>query len=117
AHIRSYLAATEQEFTRRIEDMGQGSSTYELDVSSNETIKLVAERFDGRLSFNFTGTSPGETLFLTDSTTIGAAIGTTLSLLKTDFPINSGVFARFDVKAPRGSLVNATFPRPLFLGH
>jgi N-methylhydantoinase B len=115
--IRSYLQATENEFSRRLDEIGQGNSFYEYDISDKETIKLKTEHHDSHFSFDFSGTSPGHTIFLTDSTTIGAAIGATLSLLRDNVPINSGVFSCFDVKAPRGSLVNAAFPSPVYVGH
>lgn len=117
ARMKKYIQCSETAFKRRLDDMGEGSGFSELDITPNETIKLKLEHHDSHFNFDFTGTTSGETLFLTDSTTIGVAVGTVLSLLNQDVPINSGVYSHFDVKAPKGSLVNAAFPRPLFLGH
>lgn len=116
-NIKSYLQATSREFERRIEDLAEGSRSIEMAISPKETVRLKLDHIDGHFHFDFTGTSSGEDLFLTDSTTIGTVIGATLSLLNQSIPINSGIFSRFDVKAPRGSFLNAAFPRPLFLGH
>jgi len=115
--IKKFLQETEKAFVRKAEEITGGSQQIEMHVSPTEVIKLNLEHHDGHFNFDFTGTSGGQSLFMTDSTTISVVIGTTLALLNEDIPINSGVFACFNVKAPRGSLLNSTFPRPVLLGH
>ncbi len=114
---RHYLRDSEQAFHSRLDELPEGVGTSEIDVSGKESIRLKAEIRDGHIFLDFTGTTAGQTLFMTDSATIGAAVGTFLSLLKSDIPINMGVLSRFEIKAPKGSLVNSSFPRPLYLGH
>jgi N-methylhydantoinase B len=115
--IRAFLDATEKELNRRLSEIGEGVGSAEIILSPKETLKLKVEHHDNHFTFDFTGTTPGSTLFLTDSATIGTVVGSTLSLLRENVPVNSGIFSHFDVKAPRGSLVNSAFPRPLGLGH
>ena len=115
--IKSYLQDTEQEFSRRIDEYREGLATVELALTAKETLKLKAEHREGHWIFDFAGTSAGVTVFMTDSATIGAAIGTVLGIMNIDAPLNSGVLTRFEIKAPRGSLLNSAFPRPLYLGH
>ncbi|MCB0349940.1 MAG: hydantoinase B/oxoprolinase family protein [Bdellovibrionales bacterium] len=115
--VKAYLKASETEFLRRLDEIGEGATTVEVELSNKETIKLKAEHRDDHFTFDFTGTTAGETVFLTDTATIGTTIGTVVSFLKHKVPLNSGIFSRFDVRAPRGTLVNSSFPRPLYLGH
>lgn len=115
--VKAYLKATETEFLRRLDEIGEGTCNLEIELSEKELLKLKAEHRDDHFTFDFTGTSVGEAIFLTDTATIGSTIGTVVSFLKDKVPLNSGVFSRFDVRAPRGSLVNSSFPRPMSLGH
>jgi N-methylhydantoinase B len=117
AQIKSYLHDCEHEFRKRVEEFREGTGQSELHIGPKEQIKLRAEVHEGHFLFDFAGTSPGESLFMTDSATMGAAIGTVLSILRLDAPLNTGVLSRFEIKAPRGSMVNSAFPRPLYLGH
>ncbi len=115
--VRQYLEATEQGFNRQLDDVGEGTSTAELQISPTQTLRLRIEHHENQFNFDFAGTTAGDGLFLTDSAVIGAVIGVTISLLGLDIPINSGLFKRFDVKAQRGSLVNSAFPSSVALGH
>ncbi|OFZ12436.1 MAG: hypothetical protein A2Z20_06745 [Bdellovibrionales bacterium RBG_16_40_8] len=117
ATVKAYCKVTENEFIRRLDEIGEGFGISEISINKNENIKLSADYHEGHFTFDFSGTSAGETIFLTDSVTFGTVIGATISLLEEGVPINSGIFSRFDVKTPRGSMVNSSFPRPLFLGH
>lgn len=117
ATVKSYLQQSEKMFVRRMEELGHGAASSEMDLSDNEMIRLKAEHLDGQFRFDFTGTTSGHSVFMTDWTTIGTTIGTTLAWMKEDIPINSGVFSRFDINVPRGSLLNSAFPRPVYLGH
>jgi N-methylhydantoinase B/oxoprolinase/acetone carboxylase alpha subunit len=115
--VRQFLADSEREFSRRVEELSEGVASYEIAVSAHEYIKLRSEIRDGHILFDFTGTTPGQTIFMTDSAIMGAAIGTFLSLLNQPIPVNTGVLSRFEIKSPKGSLVNSAFPHPLYLGH
>ncbi len=117
ANVREFLLNSEREFARQLEEISDGVGECDLDISDSESLHLKAEIHDGRVLFDFTGTTPGKNVFITDSSTMGAAIGTFISLMKRDIPINTGVLSRFEIKAPKGSLVNSTFPRPVYLGH
>ncbi len=115
--IKNYLQDTEHEFSKRIDEFREGTGAIELQISPTEAIKLRAEHRESHWLFDFAGTTPGATLFMTDSATMGAAVGTVLGIMNLDAPINTGLLNRFEIKAPRGSMVNAAFPRPLYLGH
>ena len=115
--IKEYLNTTTERFLKRLEDVGEGSTSIDYEISESELIRLKLEHHDGIFNFDFSGSSPGHRMFLTDTATFGVAVGATLSLLQENIPINSGVLSRFDIKAPRGSLLNSTFPRSIYLGH
>lgn len=117
ARLRDYLDATESEFHKRLEDVGDGAASSEINISSTQTLRLKVEHHEGHFNFDFTGTTSGDDLFLTSSATIGVAVGVTISLLHLNAPINSGLFKHFDIKNQRGCLLNSTFPRSLSLGH
>lgn len=117
ATVRQFLTDCEREFAHQLDEFSEGVGTSELDLSESETIRVKAEIHDGSVHFDFTGTTPGKSIFITDSCTIGTAVGTFISLFKAEVPVNTGVLSRFEIKAPRDTLVNSSFPRPLFLGH
>lgn len=115
--IKDYLLSTSQSLTKSFEELGEGSGSVEIVLGDDEFIKLKVDHIDAQFHFDFTGTSIGQRLFMTDAAVFGAIVGTVLSYLKIDSPINSGAFSLFDVRAPKGSQVNSGFPRSVFLGH
>jgi len=115
--LRQFLSESGKEFGRIIDELSVGVGTYELGISPNETIKVRAEIHEGQVFFDFTGTTAGQNVFMTDSATMGAAVGALISMLGKSIPINSGVLSKIDIKSPKGSLVNSAFPRPLYVGH
>lgn len=72
-----------------------------------------------RLSFDFAGSSPQTDGFVNCSwgATVGCLSSVLSPILAWDLPLNHGVFAPFEVKAPLGSIVNPTPPAPVSNGH
>lgn len=67
---------------------------------------------DGRIVFDFTGSAPqvpgaiNATLSFTES----ACYAAVRALCQEDIPVNAGFFDAIEVRAPAGSIVNASFP-------
>lgn len=80
----------------------------------------VTLRLDGAGSaeFDFTGTAPQQPISLNATEAVTrSACAYVVRCLAGDVPTNAGCFAPMKVTAPRGSLVNATFPAPVVGGN
>jgi N-methylhydantoinase B len=117
AFVRNYLKHTEKLFVETINEWPEGEETLEEYYSDKEFIRLQIQLSSGSVKFDFTGSSKGERLFLTDSATYGICVGALMSMFPRHIPINSGMLSRIHIVAPRGSIVNASFPQPVRLGH
>lgn len=93
-----------------------GETSFECELTSGEVIRLKLELGPEGLQLNFSGTSSSTRLCLTDSATFGACLGALSAFLQRPLPMNSGLFSILHVESPLGSLLNAKFPSPTFLG-
>lgn len=89
------------------------------DVQEAVDIKLSLTVRDGRIDLDFTGTGPQISNFVNApiTTTQAAAVVSLLYVLPTDLPLNDGLLRRIAVRAPEGSLLNATYPAATFSGN
>jgi N-methylhydantoinase B len=114
--LQSYLEASRKKILSLIADEAFGDTEFESELRSGETLKLRLELNANGLILNFSGTSPSKRLCLTDSATFGACLGALSAFLRKALPMNSGFFSILQVESPVGSLLNAKFPSPTFLG-
>jgi N-methylhydantoinase B len=117
--LESYLEDTRKKILSLISEEAFGEAEFEAELRSGETLKLQLELNSYGLSLNFSGTSPSKRLCLTDSATFGACLGALSAFLQRtqkSLPMNSGFFSVLQVESPVGSLLNAKFPSPTFLG-
>ncbi|MCB0407822.1 MAG: hydantoinase B/oxoprolinase family protein [Bdellovibrionales bacterium] len=102
---------------KAISDITIGEAQIELSLrEQQEKIALCIEVFDDKATFDFTNTTASKTLHLTDTATLGACAGALYSCLNASIPMNAGTLKTIDVVAPQGSIVNAKYPEPVFLG-
>jgi N-methylhydantoinase B len=94
-------------FTDVMDDDGMG--TRDIPISVRIDVK------DGRIRFDFTGTSPQVTgnINVTLNATQAAVCYTLKALLDPDVPNNQGMLDLPEIVAPQGSLLNAAFPAPV----
>ncbi|MEM5299704.1 hydantoinase B/oxoprolinase family protein [Burkholderia sp. JPY481] len=73
----------------------------------------------GRLSFDFSGSSPQTDGFVNCSygALIGSVYSAVIPTLAWDIPLNAGVLAPVDIFAPSGTIVNPVPPAPVSNGH
>src|SRR5262249_27993520 len=94
-------------FTDVMDDDGMG--TRDIPISVRIDVK------DGKIRFDFTGTSPQVTgnINVTLNATQAAVCYTLKALLDPEVPNNQGMLELPETVAPPGSLLNATFPAPV----
>jgi len=94
-------------FTDVMDDDGMG--TRDIPISVRIDVK------DGKIRFDFTGTSPQVTgnINVTLNATQAAVCYTLKALLDPEVPNNQGMLELPEIVAPPGSLLNATFPAPV----
>ncbi|MBC5810698.1 MAG: hydantoinase B/oxoprolinase family protein [Candidatus Eremiobacteraeota bacterium] len=92
----------------------RGSTTVDA-LGEVLTIAVKATAKDGRLEFDFDGSSP-QSLLGINSTLVYTGVWCkyiTKCLVCPELPNNEGTFAPITVKAPVGTFVNPTFPAPV----
>ncbi|MBJ7331511.1 MAG: hydantoinase B/oxoprolinase family protein [Solirubrobacteraceae bacterium] len=112
---RRFLAAVEQLPAREgfgedvMEDTATGAGPFPIRAR-------IAKQPDGRVLADFTGTSPQAPapINCTFACTRAAVIGTLITMLDPDIPLNAGVTEMIEVVAPLGCMVNPTYPAPTF---
>jgi N-methylhydantoinase B len=114
---------THEELRRRILQLEDGTyqATDWVEFGASELYKLVCTLTvqDGSLCYDFTG-SAAQTQHWHNSHDfiIRAGLGRDLAAtIGQDLPFNQGLFDAFEVIAPKGTIVNATPPAPIGVGH
>lgn len=93
-----------------------GEAKVEIPIGPQQKIALRVEVGDEHVLFDFTNTTDSQVFHLTDSATLGACAGALFAVLNRNVPINAGSLRVLEVVAPQGSLVNARYPAPVFVG-
>lgn len=118
AHAHQLLAYSRKRLEAALRWWPEGSFAFE-DHEDHDgltdrrvPIRVEISIADGRITFDFTGSSPqvpgaiNATLSFTES----ACYAAVRALCGEDIPVNAGFFEAIDVRAPEGSIVNASFP-------
>lgn len=114
--IKNFMTQSKDQCQKLLNEEPYGETTMESRLQSGEVLKLRLEHSSSGLLLNFSGTSASKRLCLTDSATFGACTGAVLAFLQKNIPLNSGLFSLLQVESPLGSLLNARYPSPTFLG-
>lgn len=115
--IAEFHTTCEQRAKKYVSDISIGEAYREIALEfASEKLCLHLEIQDSKAIFDFTRTTNSATLALTDSAVVGACAGALYSCLSQAVPINSGALRTIEVKTPKGSLVHAKYPAPVFLG-
>ncbi len=112
---RRFLAAVERLPARAatgedvMEDTATGEGPFPIRVQ-------IEKQPDGTVVADFAGTSPQALapINCTYASTRAAVIGSLITMLDPDLPLNAGVTRLIDVRAPLGCMVNPTYPAPTF---
>lgn len=115
--LAEFHSTAEERARNVVSEMTIGEALTEISLGgTNEKLCLKIEVLEDKVIFDFTKTTPSKNLHLTDSAVIGACAGALLSTLTTDLPMNAGAMRCLDVITPKGSMVDAKYPEPVFLG-
>lgn len=114
--IKDFLKYSNKSAQEALEELSDGESKVDFELTQNEKLKLKILVNRGRVKFDFSGTDMGRTHYLTFAATFGACVGALFAFTRKEIPINSGTTSLIEVIAPKGSLVNSNFPKPVALG-
>lgn len=114
--IKKLLRASAQQMREAVYELAVGEARADFEIGPKERLKLRTEVADGKVVFDFSGSDPGVTHHLTFQGTFGACAGALLAFLRKPIPLNSGTLSVVEVIAPKGTIVNANFPKPVALG-
>lgn len=114
--LRQYFKESSRLFSVLLGRIAFGETSQEMTLDSGEKLRLNLDVTEGKIKFDFSGSGPSAHLHLTDGATLGACVGAILSVIESNIPLNAGIFDRFEVRAPQGTLVNAKYPAPVYQG-
>jgi N-methylhydantoinase B len=115
-NLRAYIRSAQKGAERIMGELANGEHREDLKLRSGHLLRLRTEITPEKTIFDFSGTETPAEFALTDSATFGACVGALLSQIGKNLPLNAGVLSRIDLVAPKGSMVNAKFPPPTFVG-
>jgi N-methylhydantoinase B/oxoprolinase/acetone carboxylase alpha subunit len=111
---RRFLAALEV----LPDGVGHGTDVLEDDARGNGPfpITVALEKTADGIVADFTGTHPQipAPINCSYACTRAAVIGSVIAVIDPGIPLNAGVTALIDVRAPKGSMVNPVYPAPCF---
>jgi len=113
---RASLAARVPPGRYRAEDWLEGDGVEERDIAIRVALEVTA---DGRLLCDFTGTDPAVkgNVNCPLSVTRSAVLFVLRCLVDEDIPTNGGLQRVIEIRAPEGTLVNATWPHAVAAGN
>lgn len=126
AHKEHLFDSTEAMVAKEIEAIPDGTYHAESTVfydgvtdGSEMTIKLAVTIASGRVTFDFTGSSPQTPGFVNApfAATASAVMLTFLMMINPDIPHNAGIQRRVAIVNPEGSFLNASFPAATTFGN
>jgi N-methylhydantoinase B len=114
--IKDFLKVSNQKTHEILHELAFGESRVEFEIAPKEKLKLRTEIHEKKVIFDFSGSDVGRTHFLTFAATFGACVGALFAFTRKDIPLNAGSVGLVEVVAPKGSIVNSNFPKPVGLG-
>jgi N-methylhydantoinase B len=115
--IVDYHKICEERARKFVGDISIGEAYTEITLGeATEKLCLKVEVQDNKVIFDFTRSTASKTLALTDSAAVGACAGALYSCLNQVVPMNAGALRAIEVMTPKGTLVHAKYPAPVFLG-
>ena len=126
AYKNHLFDAAEAMVTKEVQAIPDGTyrseSTVYYDGVTDDTemmIRLAVTVDGGRITFDFTGSSPSTPGFVNApwSATASAVTLSFLMLINPDIPHNAGAFRNLDIVNPEGSFLNAPFPAATTFGN
>lgn len=114
------IEQSSKRFKKRLRELpdGRWEERQYLDSAPEDTlftVQLALEKEGDSLTFDFEGTSEESEYGLncTETATIGGVMAPLFPLLCHDMTWNDGIIDAIDVKAPKGTIVNAERPAPI----
>jgi N-methylhydantoinase B len=126
AHKRALFEATRRLMEAEIAAIPSGTYTGEGRVyydgrheGSKFTIRVTITVANGRIKFDYSQTDPQTDGFVngTFTSSASAAILTLLQMLNPDIPHNEGMVEPIEIVIPKGTLLNAAYPRATTFGN
>ncbi|MBX7231615.1 MAG: hydantoinase B/oxoprolinase family protein [Bdellovibrionales bacterium] len=119
-YIRDSISSTQHHFQLILNDLPESQARTEIALSEKSRIVLSMSLKNGRVAFDFAGSSAPDFLALSDAATLGVCAGTLVAALRPlvtfDIPLNAGVLRCLEIIAPLGSLVHARYPASVSIG-
>lgn len=114
--LKDYFACSRRGALKFLEELTVGEARDEITLDDGSRLHLRIEVNESGVLCDFTGSTSSTRYHLTDSATVGICVAAIYAFLDAAVPYNYGVFEPIHVVAPAGSIVNAKFPAPVFLG-
>ena len=120
--VRKLIQESETKALQRIAKIPEGRWHVRCQADHNgreaapTVLELAAEKLDGQLHFDFTGTSdeaPGP-VNCTFPGTVGAIFSTLVTTLFADLHANQGIVSTCAMTVPKGCIYNPRYPAPIF---
>lgn len=115
-NLKKYLVRSKELAINAISESAHGDSQSEMLLLTGETLKLKLTIENEKVIFDFSGSSGGQKVFLTEAMTLGACWFSLLERYNLLHLFNSGTLELIQVIKPTTSFLNAKYPNPTLIG-
>lgn len=114
--IEEYWRMSREMASQRISDRAYGEARVDYVLDSGELLRLNLETRDGRVIMDFSGTSGGKTVFMTETAAASVCFHAIASYYGFAEFANAGTLSLLQVIKPTGCWLMAKYPAPTFKG-
>lgn len=114
--IEDYLDLSKNAAWQRINERSSGETRVDVVLDSGELLRVSMDIHDGKILLDFSGTSAGKTVSLTESATFGVCFYTLAKYYGFENIANSGSFSILQLTKPTGCWLVGKYPAPTYKG-
>lgn len=114
--IEEYWDLSKQMASKKISDRPYGETKVDVVLDSGELLRLKLETRDGKVFLDFSGTSAGKTVFMTETAAASVCFHSIATYYGFDKFSNAGTLSLLQITKPTGCWLMAKYPAPMFKG-
>lgn len=114
--IEEYWRLSKEMASKKISDRPYGETKVDVVLDSGELLRLKLETRDGKVFLDFSGTSAGKTVFMTESAAASVCFHSIATYYGFEKFSNAGTLSLLQIIKPTGCWLMAKYPAPMFKG-
>lgn len=114
--LEDYIELSKNAAFQKVNERSSGETRVDVVLDSGELLRLSMDIHDGKIQLDFSGTTAGKTVSLTESATFGVCFHTLAKFYGFEQIANSGSFSILQISKPTGCWLIGKYPAPTYKG-